>query len=64
MKSLLSLERVLSTSNISLLRHIHENLEVQIRSLENLGIDSTMYGTLINSYHNAKNFREVKFNYY
>ncbi|XP_047133085.1 uncharacterized protein LOC101238207 [Hydra vulgaris] len=47
MKSLLSLERVQSINNISLLRRIHDNIEVQIRSLENLGIDSTMYGPLL-----------------
>nr|XP_012554848.2 uncharacterized protein LOC105843698 [Hydra vulgaris] len=47
MKSLLSLERVQSINNISLLRRIHDNIEVQIRSLENLGVDSTMYGPLL-----------------
>nr|XP_047142928.1 uncharacterized protein LOC124817159 [Hydra vulgaris] len=47
MKSLLSLERVQSINNISSLRRIHDNIEVQIRSLENLGIDSTMYGPLL-----------------
>ncbi|XP_065654772.1 uncharacterized protein LOC136081387 [Hydra vulgaris] len=46
-KSLLYLERVQNISNISLLRRIHDNIEVQIRSLENLGIDSTMYGPLL-----------------
>nr|XP_002167985.3 uncharacterized protein LOC100211061 [Hydra vulgaris] len=47
MKSLLSLERVQSINNIYLLRRIHDNIEAQIRSLENLGIDSTMYGPLL-----------------
>ena len=63
MKSLLSLERVQGMTNISLLRRIHDNLEVQIRSLENRYRFHHVW-TFINSYHNAKISRRVKFNYY
>ena len=47
MKSLLSLERVTNLKNIDSLRRVYDNLEIQIRSLENLGIDSSMYGPLL-----------------
>ena len=47
MRTLLSLERVTNIQNIPALRRIYDNLEIQIRSLENLGITSLMYGPLL-----------------
>ena len=47
MQTLLSLEKVSNLRNISSLRQIYDNLEIQIRSLENLSIDSQQYGPLL-----------------
>ena len=47
MRKLLSLEKIHSISKIEKLRQFFDNLEIQVRSLENLGISSNMYGPLL-----------------
>ncbi|XP_065671789.1 uncharacterized protein LOC136089665 [Hydra vulgaris] len=47
MRALLSLEKVINLRNISSLRQIYDNLEIQIRNFENLNIDSLQYRPLL-----------------
>ncbi|XP_065653058.1 uncharacterized protein LOC136080371 [Hydra vulgaris] len=47
MKKLLSLERVVNINNVNSLRRILDVIEIQVCSLENLGISSSMYGPLL-----------------
>ncbi|XP_065654791.1 uncharacterized protein LOC136081405 [Hydra vulgaris] len=47
MTSLLSLDKVIDIRDVSKLRKTYDNLEIQIRSLENLDITSSMYGPLL-----------------
>ncbi|XP_047143059.1 uncharacterized protein LOC124817258 [Hydra vulgaris] len=47
MRKLLSLERINSINRIEMLRKFFVSLEIQVRSLENLGISSNMYGPLL-----------------
>nr|XP_047140922.1 uncharacterized protein LOC124815987 [Hydra vulgaris] len=47
MRKLLSFERVHSLNKIEKLRHLLDNIEIQIRSLETLKITSEMYGPLL-----------------
>ncbi|XP_047142820.1 uncharacterized protein LOC124817074 [Hydra vulgaris] len=47
MRKLLSLESINSINRIEKLRKFFDSLEIQVRSLENLGISSTMYGPLL-----------------
>lgn len=47
MNKLLQLDAVKSASNIVALRKLHDNLEVQVRSLQSLGIDPNSYSNLL-----------------
>ena len=47
MQTLLSLNKVSNLRNISSLRQIYDNLEIQIRNLEYLSIDTQQYGPLL-----------------
>ena len=47
MKKLLKLDRVNNIKNVNSLRKLLDTVEIQIRSLENIGIDSLMYGSLL-----------------
>ena len=47
MKNLLSLEKVSDIKNIEPMRRVYDRIEIQVRSLENLGIDPEMYGPLL-----------------
>ncbi|XP_047135464.1 uncharacterized protein LOC105845216 [Hydra vulgaris] len=47
MRTLLSIEKVYSIRNLVALRAIYDKIEIQVRSLENLGVDSRQYGPLL-----------------
>ncbi|XP_065680602.1 uncharacterized protein LOC136094543 [Hydra vulgaris] len=47
MKKLLKLDRLNNIKNVNLLRKLLDTIEIQIRSLENIGIDSSMYGSIL-----------------
>ena len=47
MKNLLQLNQVRKLSNIENLRNVYDNVETQVRSLENLDITSENYGPLL-----------------
>ena len=47
MTSLLSLDKVIDIRDVSRLRKTYDKVEIQICSLENLGITSSMYGPLL-----------------
>nr|XP_047139172.1 uncharacterized protein LOC124815072 [Hydra vulgaris] len=47
MNSLLSLDKITYIKDLSMLRKSYDNLETQIRNLENLNVTSSMYGPLL-----------------
>ena len=47
MRKLLSLEKIHSISKIEKLKQLFDSLEIQVRTLENLGSSSNMYGPLL-----------------
>ena len=47
MKALLQLEPAHDIKDVVLLRNVYDHVEKQVRSLQNLGITSDMYGPLL-----------------
>ena len=47
MTNLLNLPQLTPSDNVNNLRKIHDTVETQVRSLENLDIQSEMYGPLL-----------------
>ena len=47
MKALYQLKRVTSISDLHAIRKVYDIIEVKVRSLQNLGVDSKMYGSML-----------------
>ena len=59
-EALLKLQPVNAMSNVKRIRTVLDNLEIQVRSLQALGIDSAQYGTLLIPIFMAKLPKELR----